>query len=92
MGLYYIRDTRQIVGNCVMWWAKDAKGYTCDLDRAHLYTEEEVESQDWRDTDIPMPEEEINALAYRHVDIQRIRAVRKEKRKEVISPEDKVIR
>lgn len=53
--LYLIEDTRQRVGNCVLWWAKDAKGYTCNLDEAHRYTEAEVRERRWRSTDIPRP-------------------------------------
>lgn len=53
--LYVVQDTRQIVGNCALWWSKDAKGYTCDLSEAHRYTEAEVRARRWRSTDIPRP-------------------------------------
>jgi len=32
--LYYIQDTRSVVGNCALWWRKDDQGYTCDIDDA----------------------------------------------------------
>lgn len=39
---YYIQDTRQIVGNDMMWWAIGGKGYTTDLDKTHIFTWEEA--------------------------------------------------
>lgn len=34
---YYVQDTRQIVGNDMMWWAIDGKGYTTDINKAHVF-------------------------------------------------------
>lgn len=39
---YVVQDTRCIVGNCVLWWAKDHCGYVCELDKAHVFTGYEV--------------------------------------------------
>jgi len=39
---YVILDTRQIVGNCAMFWRPDGAGYTCDLNDAGLYISWEV--------------------------------------------------
>lgn len=36
--LWYLQDTRSYVGNDVVWWAKDGKGYTTDLSKAHVYS------------------------------------------------------
>ncbi|MCA9676773.1 MAG: hypothetical protein KC464_17195, partial [Myxococcales bacterium] len=33
-----VQDTRQVVGNCALWWAKDRAGYVCDLRDAGVYT------------------------------------------------------
>jgi hypothetical protein len=38
--LYYVQDTRQMVGNCMLWWCPDRKGYTTQIDEAGLYTYE----------------------------------------------------
>jgi len=69
--LYYLRDARQVVGNCLLWWGKGRSGYTCNLDNAHLFTESEAYSQHKsRASDIPYPKDLIDGLAYRHVDHQ----------------------
>jgi hypothetical protein len=50
---YYIQDSRYYVGNCVLFWAMDRHGYTTDIDKAGLYSEEEaVAICKNRDTDI----------------------------------------
>ena len=67
--LYYVQDSRSYSGNCILWWAKDHAGYTCDLDKAHIFTREEV-SRIRRPTDVPWPKEEMDALAFRHVSMQ----------------------
>ncbi len=63
--MYYIRDRRQTVGNCVMWWREGGNGYTCNLDEAGKYTEAAAFHK--RDTDIPVPVEVAEAAAVRHV-------------------------
>lgn len=63
--LYYVEDTRQIVGNCVLWWAKESRGYTCELSEAGLYTREQVLRM--RDTDRPWPREIAEAAVVQHV-------------------------
>jgi hypothetical protein len=71
--LYYIQDTRQITGNCVMWWAKDGHGYTCDLDLAWKVTKEKADAicRD-RKTDIAHAAHKIDRLAGRHLDFQKL--------------------
>lgn len=64
--MFYMLDTRAVVGNCAMWWAKDRQGYTCDLDKAHLFSEQEIATETWRDTDVPVPAYEVRAEAQRH--------------------------
>ncbi len=34
---YYVQDSRQIVGNCMLWWCPDGKGYACDIRQAGQY-------------------------------------------------------
>lgn len=73
--LYYVQDNRQYVGNCVLWWAKDHKGYTCDLDRAHVFTKDEmwrICGSHGRGSDIPWRKDVIDKLIVHHVDAQRL--------------------
>jgi hypothetical protein len=71
---FYIQDTRQYVGNCVYWWAKESKGYTCHLDNAMQVEEKEArEIEQSRGTDKAWPVEAVDAVATRQVDIQRLR-------------------
>ena len=62
--LYYIQDSREYVGNCVVFWGKNNSGYVCDITKAGLYTYEEAMSQHKsRHTDIPWLKEDVeNAL------------------------------
>lgn len=66
---YYLIDSRQVVGNCVMFWRKDNAGYTCDLDDAQIYTE----PRSLRETDIPISVDVAQSLVIKHVRIERIR-------------------
>lgn len=67
--LFYLQDKRTYVGNSILWWAKDHRGYTCHLDKAHIFTEEEVLKRT-RDTDVPWPKDLIDEIASRQVDMQ----------------------
>ena len=72
--MFYIQDTRQFVGNCPMWWGPNGSGYVTRLDEAGRYTEQEAIKQNrTRDTDIPWPCAEIDAIARRTVDCQHMR-------------------
>ena len=44
---YYLQDTRGCgcVGNDILFWAKDGRGYTTDVSKAHIFTEEKAFSQ-----------------------------------------------
>lgn len=46
--LYYVQDTRSVVGNCALWWRENGAGYTCAIDEAGLYRKDH---RTWRDTD-----------------------------------------
>lgn len=71
--LYYLQDSRSYVGNDVMWWAWNGKGYTTDLRKAHVYTKEEAQRRhDARPTDIPWPKDYIDAKTRPAVDMQYI--------------------
>ncbi|MFI9653940.1 hypothetical protein ABGV17_04310 [Guyparkeria sp. GHLCS8-2] len=71
--LYYLQDSRTFVGNDVMWWAKDGKGYTTDLRKAHVFTKEAaVRQHNDRETDIPWPKDYIDARTRPAVDHQHV--------------------
>lgn len=72
--MFYIQDTRQFVGNCPVWWGPNGSGYVTRLDEAGRYTEQEAVKQNHcRETDIPWPCAEIEAIARRTVDFQHMR-------------------
>ena len=71
--LYYLQDKRQYVGNDVLWWAKDGKGYTTDLSKAEVYTKEKaIRQNSHRETDVPWPKDYIDAKTRPAVDMQYI--------------------
>jgi len=68
---YYLQDNRSYVGNDILFWAKDGKGYTTDLSKAHIYSKEDAVSQHkCRETDIPWPKDYIDARTRPAVDMQ----------------------
>jgi hypothetical protein len=78
--LYYLQDSRSYVGNDVLWWAKDGKGYTTDLSKAHVYDRAAALAQhNSRPTDIPWPKAYIDVRTRPAVDVQYI------KRKEALA-------
>lgn len=71
---FYLQDSRQHVGNDMLFWAKDGKGYTTDLRLAHVYTKEQVVAQhNARETDIPWPKAYIDAKTRPAVDMQYVK-------------------
>jgi hypothetical protein len=48
--LYYIQNG--YVGNAILWWGIDSKGYTTDITKAGKYTKEEAEKIIQRPQDI----------------------------------------
>jgi hypothetical protein len=67
-GRHYILDKRQVIGNCVLWWAEKSAGYTTQLDEAELY--EAGDSHGSRSTDIHIPEEVAKACVVQHVRVE----------------------
>jgi hypothetical protein len=37
---YYIQDSRDYVGNSMLWWGFDGRGYVCDITKAGVYSKE----------------------------------------------------
>jgi len=71
--LYYIQDTRSVVGDCVLWWGPDGNGYTLNIERAGLYTYKQASSH--RETDVPWPKSMVDSLISSHVHIDSLRTV-----------------
>jgi len=70
---YYVQDKRQFVGNSMLWWAKDHSGYTCDIRKAHVFDQTEMENIcRGRETDVPWPKDYIDAKISHHVDMQHV--------------------
>jgi len=72
--LFYVQDSRQVVGNCAAWWCPNSAGYTCDIAEAGLYTAKQTMSM--RDTDIPWPKELVEKLVIGHVSVERLHDAR----------------
>jgi hypothetical protein len=71
--LFYLQDSRSYVGNDMLFWAKDGKGYTTDMRLAEVYTKDEaVQQHHRRETDIPWPKEYIDARTRPAVDMQHV--------------------
>lgn len=68
---FYLQDNRSYVGNDVLWWAKDGKGYTTDLSNAHIYNKNDALAQHrCRESDVPWPKEYIDERTRPAVDMQ----------------------
>lgn len=67
---YYIQDTRQHVGNCVLFWREEGQGYTCEFDEAGMFLGDDSRVTGDRDTDVPWPVMLVRASRVTHVDAQ----------------------
>lgn len=63
--LYYVQDTRQMVGNCMLLWGIANQGYTTEVDKAGLYTKADIKGM--RKTDIGWPKEVIERNVTTHI-------------------------
>lgn len=68
---YYIQDSRQIVGNCVLWWRPDGKGYTCEINNAGIY--KGLNCSKLRLTDVPWPVDAVKCVVCHHVRMDDLR-------------------
>lgn len=67
---FYLQDSRGYVGNNVSWWAQGGS-YTTNLENAKAFTLDEAQRQhDSRETDIPWPQNYIDARSRLVVDMQ----------------------
>lgn len=71
---FYLQDSRSYVGNDLLFWAKNGKGYTTDLRLAEVYSRDVVERMHQaRETDIPWPKDYIDKKTRPAVDMQYVK-------------------
>jgi hypothetical protein len=69
--MFYLQDSRSYVGNDMLFWGIDGRGYTTDLRHAAQFTLEDAARQNRsRETDIPWPVAYIDARQKPVVDMQ----------------------
>lgn len=72
--MYYIQDTRQVVGNCALFWRVEGAGYTCDLNEAGTWEEKEALAiARSRSTDKAIRVDLARRLAVTHVSVETLR-------------------
>ena len=69
---FYIQDTRQYVGNCMVWWGKDNCGYVCDIRQARIFAKGEAKKICKRSdgTKKMWPKKYIDKRVEHHIDMQ----------------------
>lgn len=70
--LYYIQEKDRTVGNSATWWRKNDQGYSCHLEEAGKYCEEEMIKRTKDVEDVGWPVEDIDEMATRQVDVQKM--------------------
>ena len=69
--LYYLEDTRQRIGNCLVWWRQGGCGYTTDVSKAGVFEGDRAFAQhNARKTDRPWPKNYVDGRARPRVDFQ----------------------
>lgn len=63
--MYYVRN-KGYLGNALLWWKKDCKGYTCDIRDAEKFTKDEAEKICKRPQDTAYRCEYIDGLTVSH--------------------------
>jgi hypothetical protein len=70
---FYLQDSRGFVGNDMLFWAKEGKGYTTDISKAELYSKATAQRMhNSRPTDIPWPKDYIDNKTRPAVDMQHV--------------------
>lgn len=79
--MYYIRNTRSVVGNSALWWADGGHGYTCDLKKAWKVPETKARSicSDRPEQDYMIKATDVEKLVEHHVDSQLLFSKRRKK-------------
>lgn len=74
--MYYIRDSRVIVGNTPLWWKHNDNGYVSDIKQAKKVNyKTALKMLEGRPTDIPWEVDFIDSIAKSRVDIQDMQAL-----------------
>lgn len=68
--MYYVQDSRNYVGNAVLWWGLNGNGYVTDLSKAQKYTFEQIQKFNPRETDIIWEAEHVEKAIGQYVDMQ----------------------
>ncbi len=58
------------VGNAVAWWGLGNRGYVTDINKAQVYTKEEILASSWREQDIIWPKLVVEKAVIEIVDGQ----------------------
>lgn len=69
---FYLQDTRSCVGNSMTWWKHDNCGYVCDIRKAKVFTQEDLNKRGFHpeDNKKAWPKEYIDARISHHIDMQ----------------------
>ena len=67
---YFLQDSRNYVGNSVLWWALGSEGYTTDIAKAEKYTAKEIKEKSLRETDVVWDSEHVEKNIKSYVDMQ----------------------
>ena len=60
MSKYLMIDRRRTLGNCVLFWAKERRGYTTNIAKAHRFDEDEARDIEGnRSTECAIPYDEV---------------------------------
>lgn len=71
--LFYVQDTRDYVSNSMLWWKNDNCGYVCDIQKAKVFTQKEIdEMQSCKKggNKRAWPKEYIDERISHHIDMQ----------------------
>lgn len=66
--LFYIRDARQVVGNCALWWRVGGAGYTTELREAGRFPR--AKAFNLRETDVAYECSKVDSIAVTHVRVE----------------------
>lgn len=71
---FYLQDSRDYVGNDMLFWGIKGRGYVTDVSKAEVYTKAAAVAQHQsRETDIPWPKDYIDARTRPAVDMQYVK-------------------
>lgn len=68
--MYYVQDSRNYVGNAVLWFGLNNNGYVTDLSKAQKYTWEQIQKFNLRETNIIWDSEHVENAIRQYIDMQ----------------------